>query len=344
MRKVVITGGAGFIGSHTAVELYRAGYLPVVVDNFETSDRRILERVREIVGGGFPAHEVDCRDREALRRVFKEEGDCFGVIHFAAYKAVGESQARALDYHDNNLGSLLNLLAVMREVGLERLVFSSSATVYGEADELPVTEETPVKPAESTYGRTKQMCETIIEDTAGSEMTLKAVTLRYFNPVGAHPSGRIGELPLGTPANLVPFVTQTAAGLRDRLTVFGDDYPTRDGSCIRDYIHVVDLAQAHVLALNWLGEEQARQSFNEIVNVGTGSGTSVFEAIAAFETAAGTPLPYQVGPRRPGDVIASYASVEKARRVLGWRAERTIVDAMRDAWRWQLALRDQPLT
>jgi UDP-glucose 4-epimerase len=341
-KKVVITGGGGFIGSHTAIELYAAGYLPVVVDNFGASDRRIIGRAQELAGGRFAVHEVDCRDRAGLRRVFASEGECFGVIHFAAHKSVGASGPEALSYYDNNLGSLTTLLGVMAEVGLRNLVFSSSATVYGEADELPVTEATPIKPAESVYGRTKQLGELIINDTAASKTPLSAVTLRYFNPVGAHPSGRIGELPIGTPANLVPFITQTAIGLRKELTVFGGDYDTPDGTCMRDYIHVVDLAKAHVSALNWLGKQQ-RQGFNEIFNVGTGKATSVLEAISAFEKASGTQLAYRVGPRRSGDVVNSYANVDKARAELGWSTELTISDAMRDAWRWQVALRDNPL-
>lgn len=342
MKKVVITGGAGFIGSHTAVELHAAGYLPIVVDNFGASDRRVLSRVREITGAEFPVYEIDCRDRAALLRMFATEGECFGVIHFAAHKAVGVSRAEALAYYENNLGSLLSLLSAMQEVGLSKLVFSSSATVYGQADQLPVTEATPTQPAESVYGRTKQVCELIIADTALSKTPLEAVTLRYFNPVGAHPSGRIGELPIGKPENLVPFITQTAIGLRDALTVFGSDYPTRDGTCTRDYIHVVDLAKAHIAALEWLGK-QPQSSFNEIFNVGTGASTSVLEAIAAFEQASGEKLTYRMGPRRTGDVVESYANVDKARAVLGWRSELTILDAMRDAWRWQVNLKNAPL-
>jgi UDP-glucose 4-epimerase len=341
-RKVVITGGGGFIGSHTAIELHAAGYLPVVIDNFGASDRRIIGRAQELAGARFAVHEVDCRDRAGLRRVFASEGECFGVIHFAAHKAVGASGPEALSYYENNLGSLTTLLGVMADVGLQRLVFSSSATVYGEADELPVTEATPTKPAESVYGRTKQICEQIISDTAASKTPLAAVTLRYFNPVGAHPSGRIGELPIGAPANLVPYITQTAIGIRQELTVFGGDYATPDGTCMRDYVHVVDLAKAHVAALDWLGR-QAREHFNEVFNVGTGKATSVLQAIAAFERASGTKLKYRVGPRRSGDVVESYANVDKARVELGWRSELEILDAMRDAWRWQVALKDNPL-
>jgi UDP-glucose 4-epimerase len=341
-QKVVITGGAGFIGSHTAVELCAAGYLPVVIDNFGASDRRLIERVQQIAGMKFPVHAVDCRDRSALRRVFADEGDCFGVIHFAAHKAVGASVPEALAYYDNNIGSLTSLLGVLGELGLRNVVYSSSATVYGEAKELPVTELSETQPAISPYGRTKQMCEWVLTDTAASKIPLKAVMLRYFNPVGAHPSGRIGELPIGKPENLVPFITQTAIGLRDQLVVFGHDYPTPDGTCTRDYIHVVDLAKAHIAALAWLGREQ-RGSFSEVFNVGTGAATSVLQAIHAFEQASGTKLNYRLGPRRPGDIVESYANVDKARKVLGWHAELTILDAMRDAWRWQVALKNDPL-
>jgi UDP-glucose 4-epimerase len=341
-RKVVITGGGGFIGSHTAIELHAAGYQPVVVDNFKASDRRIIGRAQELAGAEFAVHEVDCRDHAALAQVFRSEGECFGVIHFAAHKAVGASGPEALAYYHNNLGSLLTLLAVMNEFGQRRLVFSSSATVYGEADDLPVTERSPTKPAESVYGKTKQIGEQIIADTAVSKTPLQSVVLRYFNPVGAHPSGRIGELPIGTPANLVPFITQTAIGLRDELTVFGADYDTVDGTCMRDYLHVVDLAKAHVASLDYIGR-QTRDRFNEIFNVGTGQATSVLQAIAAFEQASGTKLRYRVGARRPGDVVSSYANVDKARAELGWRAELTILEAMRDAWKWQVALKNDPL-
>jgi UDP-glucose 4-epimerase len=342
MKKVIVTGGAGFIGSHTAIELDRAGYQPVIVDNFGASDRRMLGRIKSILGHELPSHELDCRDPVALRRLFEREGACFGVIHFAAHKSVAKSVAQPLDYYDNNLGSLVTLLRAMAEADVPHLVFSSSATVYGQADELPVTEASPVKPAESPYGRTKQFCEAIIDDVVRSGAALRAVTLRYFNPVGAHPSGLIGELPLGKPENLVPFITQTAAGLRDELVVFGDDYPTPDGTCTRDYVHVVDLAQAHVSALAWL-ERETRKSFNEVFNVGTGAATSVLQAIQAFERASGAKLRYRIGPRRPGDVVESYASVGKANQVLRWQATQTIDDAMRDAWRWQVALRDNPL-
>lgn len=342
MKKVIVTGGAGFIGSHTAVELSRAGYMPVVVDNFCASERAMLGRLRQIIGHDFPVHELDCRDEQKLRAVFAAEGDVFGVIHFAAFKAVGVSVEKPIDYYDNNVGSLLVLLRTMFDAKVSNFVFSSSCTVYGQPDKLPVTEASPQKTAESPYGRTKQVCEGVIEDVVRSKAPLKAVTLRYFNPVGAHPSALIGELPIGRPENLVPFITQTAVGLRDQLTVFGNDYDTPDGTCVRDYIHVVDLAIAHVKALDWLAK-QPLEPRNEVFNVGTGRGTTVLEAISAFEQASGQKLNYRIGPRRTGDVIETYASVEKSERVLGFKTERTMLQAMGDAYRWQLALRDNPL-
>jgi len=338
VRKVIVTGGAGFIGSHTVVELSSAGYTPIIVDNFCNSDRKVLVGLEAIVERPIHCHEIDCNDPEALARVFEAEGEIFGVIHFAAYKSVSESVARPLDYYRNNVGSLLTLLERMQISGVRNLVFSSSCTVYGQPDALPVTEETPRKPAESPYGATKQVCEWIIDDVVKAGDPVRVVTLRYFNPIGAHPSGLIGELPLGTPDNLVPFITQTAAGIWQRLTVFGDDYPTPDGSCIRDYIHVMDLANAHVKALDWL-EAQRQAACNEVFNVGTGKGCSVFEAIQAFARASGVSLPYTVGPRRSGDIEQIFANADKAERVLGWKAQRSIEDAMRDAWKWQRALK-----
>jgi UDP-glucose 4-epimerase len=343
MKKVIVTGGAGFIGSHTAFELSRAGYLPVVVDNFCGSERAMLGRLRQLIGHEFPVYELDCREPAALARVFAEQGPVFGVIHFAAHKAVSVSVEKPLDYYDNNVGSLFVLLRTMLEAKVSNFVFSSSCTVYGQPDSLPVTETSPIKTAESPYGRTKQVCEDVIADVVRSRAALKAVTLRYFNPVGAHPSGLIGELPIGRPENLVPYITQTALGLRDQLTIFGNDYPTPDGTCVRDYIHVVDLAKAHVRALNWLGQ-QPETPANEVFNVGTGRGTTVLQAIQAFEQASGQKLNYRIGPRRVGDVVETYACVEKSARVLGFQTELSILDAMRDAYRWQLALRDNPLT
>lgn len=343
MKKVIVTGGAGFIGSHTCVELVAAGYEPIIVDNFCASERGMVGRLEQILGKRVTVYDIDCRDVAGLDRVFTEHPDTFGVIHFAAFKAVGVSVDRPLDYFDNNLTSLWTLLRAQFRHQVPHLVFSSSCTVYGQPDKLPVTEASPLKAAESPYGRTKQMCEDIINDVVRSKAPLKAVTLRYFNPVGAHESALIGELPIGRPENLVPFITQTAVGIRDKLTVFGNDYDTSDGTCVRDYIHVLDLANAHVRALDWL-REQDRSCFNEVFNVGTGRGTTVLEAIRAFEEASGTRLNYEIGPRRVGDVIETYASVDKAKSVLGWEAKRDIKQALGDAYRWQVALRDNPLT
>ncbi len=339
MKKVLVTGGAGYIGSHTSLELWQAGYLPVLVDNFCASDRRIPQRMQKLAGRDFAVHELDCRNAEALGRVFEAEQDIFGVVHFAAHKSVGVSVRDPRAYYDNNINSLLTLLGVMQEAKVERIVFSSSCTVYGQPDALPVTEQSPLKRAESPYGRTKQICESILNDVVTSGAALRGVTLRYFNPVGAHPSGLIGELPLGRPETLVPYITQSAAGLRDPLTVFGSDYPTRDGTCVRDYIHIVDLARAHVAAFDWI-ERQPGGAFNEVFNVGTGRGVSVLEAIHAFEAASNRPLEHKLGPRRPGDAVEVYASVEKAQRELGWQSTLGILDAMRDAWRWQQNLRN----
>jgi len=343
LKKVIVTGGAGFIGSHTIVQLHAAGYSPIVVDTFVNSDRRIIGRLERIVGQKIPTYEVDCCDRDAVEGVLQREADVLGVIHFAAHKAVGASVKNPLDYFRNNLGSLGSVLEAMLGSGVKLFVFSSSCTVYGQPDTLPVTETSPIKAAESPYGRTKQMCEDIINDVVASGADLRAVTLRYFNPVGAHPSALIGELPLGTPENLVPYITQTAVGLRERLTVFGNDYPTSDGTCVRDYIHVLDLASAHVRALAWLQARTGAPPVNEVFNVGTGRGTSVLEAITAFEKVSGTKLNYTMGSRRPGDVIETYADVTKAQEQLQWRAKLSIEDAMADAYRWQLALEANPL-
>ncbi|MEN9578291.1 MAG: UDP-glucose 4-epimerase GalE [Pseudomonadota bacterium] len=342
-RKVLVTGGAGFIGSHTVVELCAAGYEPIIVDNFCNSDRRILSRIERIVGRPVTCRELDCADGAAMTRLFETDGRFFGVIHFAAHKAVGASVGQPLKYYRNNVGSLVTLLETMRDQAVRNLVFSSSCTVYGQPDTLPVTEATPRKTAESPYGRSKQFCEDVIDDTVRSGQVLSAVTLRYFNPVGAHPSSLIGELPIGAPENLVPYITQTAAGIREQLTVFGDDYDTPDGTCVRDYIHVVDLAKAHVSALNWLSRRNDTPN-NEVLNVGTGRGTSVLQAIAAFEQAAGKKLNYRIGPRRPGDVVETYANVDKSQSTLEWKCELTTLDAMRDAYNWQASLATNPLS
>lgn len=338
-RKVIVTGGAGFIGSHTVVELAEAGYTPVIVDDFSNSEEKVLARIEQLVGYAVKTYRVDCTDKEALQAVFDEESNIGGAIHFAAFKAVGESVAEPLKYYQNNVGSMVTLLEVMEENAVNCLVFSSSCTVYGQPDELPVTEETPMAPPQSPYGHTKQICEGIIKDQIKVGNGLKAISLRYFNPIGAHSSHLIGELPIGVPLNLVPYITQTAAGIREKLTVFGDDYKTEDGTCLRDYIHVVDLAKAHVKALNWLFGE-AGDNAHEVINLGTGRGDSVLEIINTFEAVSGQKLNYEIGARREGDVEQIYASVEKSESLLGWKTELTLEDAIRDAWEWQRSLAD----
>lgn len=336
-KRVLVTGGAGFIGSHTVVALHEAGYFPVVVDDFRNSRREVIRVLRELTGEAMVAHEIDCCDADAVAAVLETNGPLYGAIHFAADKSVSESVRDPLKYYENNVGSLVVLLRALAAVAVRNLVFSSSCTVYGEPERQPVTEEFPRQPAESPYGHTKQVCEDVVRAQVKAGVDLAAVLLRYFNPVGAHPSARIGELPLGTPENLVPYITQTAAGWREKLTVFGDDYDTPDGSCIRDYIHVMDLAEAHVRALDWLAE-QGGDGLVEVVNVGTGRGVSVLEAVKAFEEASGETLNYEVGARRPGDIMQIWADTTKAEEVLGWKATRGVEEAMADAWRWQQTL------
>lgn len=336
MKTILVTGGAGFIGSHTVVELAAAGYRPVVVDNFANSEHFVLKRLEKLTNKPVACYEQDYQDTAKLREVIAKE-KVGGVIHFAAFKQVGESVAEPLKYYDNNVAGFVELLKLCEELKLKNFVFSSSCTVYGQPDKLPVGEDSPVKPAESPYGSTKQIDETILRDAAGVSQSFNAISLRYFNPIGAHPTALIGELPKGTPANLVPLVTQTAAGWREYLKVYGTDYPTADGSCVRDYIHVVDLAKAHVRALNYL--EAQPSAFYDFVNVGTGTGSSVLEVIKTFEKVSGVKLKYQVAPRRLGDVVATYASVDKAAKVLGWSAEKSLADGLTDAWRWQQTLK-----
>jgi UDP-glucose 4-epimerase len=338
MKKILVTGGAGYIGSHTVVELAQAGYEPVIIDNFSNSEESALAGIRGILGRDVPCHRIDCGDAEALRQVFRTEGDIAGVIHFAAFKAVGESVQKPLAYFHNNVGSLITLLQVMKDEGVENLVFSSSCTVYGVPDQLPVTEATPTKPANSPYGRTKQMCEDIVHDAAAApDNKVHTILLRYFNPIGAHESAKIGELPLGVPNNLVPFITQTAAGLREKLTIFGNDYDTLDGTNVRDYIHVVDLAQAHIVAVQRLLDRKASEVV-ETFNVGTGHGNSVLEVVQTFEQASGQKLNYAIGPRRPGDVPAIYADVTKSVQELGFSTSTSLEDSLASAWKWQQSL------
>lgn len=335
--KILVTGGAGFIGSHTVVELHNAGFEPVIIDNLYNSNLNVLEGIKKITGKEFPFYEIDCNDADKVRALFeKEKFD--GVIHFAAYKAVGESVEKPLNYYENNLISLLVLLRAAQEFHVDKLVFSSSCTVYGQPEQLPVTESTPRLPANSPYGNTKAIAEDIIRDHVHSRPGLKAISLRYFNPIGAHETSLIGELPNGVPSNLVPFITQTAAGLRKSLTVFGNDYDTPDGTCIRDFIHVVDLAKAHVKALDLL-ESQTDTNYYDVFNVGTGEGYTVLQLINTFEEVNGVKLNYTIGPRREGDVEKIYAQSDKVNNVMKWRAEKTMADALRDAWNWQLKLK-----
>ena len=334
---VLVSGGAGYIGSHTAVELINAGFDVVIVDNLSNSDMGAVEGVRKITGVDVPFVNVDCCDKEAFAKVF-ESYDFDSVIHFAAYKAVGESVADPMKYYGNNLTSFMNIIELMRKYGRRNIVFSSSATVYGEADELPVTEQTPRKPATSPYGNTKQMCEDILRDSVTAYEGLQGIALRYFNPIGAHPSALIGELPRGVPQNLVPYITQTAAGIRECLSVFGDDYPTPDGSCLRDYIDVVDLAKAHVVAISRMTQGKCKATY-EIFNIGTGNAVSVFELVHGFEKANSLKLNYKVTPRRAGDVTAVWADTQLANTELGWTAERTLDETLASAWAWEKHVR-----
>ena len=340
MKKILITGGAGYIGSHTAVELVNSGFEPIIIDDLSNSNADVIDRLEEITGKRLAFYKGDCSDRSLLDEIANEH-EISGVIHFAAFKAVGESTKLPLKYYQNNVGSLLALLDFMKGKGIKDLVFSSSCTVYGQADELPVTEETPRKDAESPYGNTKKICEDILRDFVSSEAGIRVIALRYFNPIGAHPTGKIGELPSGVPSNLVPFVTQVAAGIRERVTIFGDDYDTVDGTCVRDYIHVVDLADAHVKALAFL-EKQPDDSY-EVFNVGTGNGNTVLEVIQTFEKVNNLKLNYQIGPRRPGDVVKIWADTHKINTVLGWTPKFNLEDSLRDSWNWEKTLRKQEI-
>lgn len=337
--KVLVTGGSGFIGSHTVVELQKAGYKVVAIDNFENSTPSVIKNIEKITGQNLDFIQADIRDKHALISVFNQHPDIKAVIHFAAYKAVGESVEKPLAYYENNVGGTVNLVEAMQQHGVQKLVFSSSCTVYGDvsADALPITEASPVVKANSPYGNTKKICEELLFDAAKSSST-QVVALRYFNPIGAHDTALIGELPNGIPNNLIPFVTQTAIGIREKLTVFGNDYPTRDGSCIRDFIHVVDLAKAHVKAIEFLNNTTQNYS---VFNIGTGNGNTVLEVITAFEKVSGKKLNYQIGPRREGDVVQIFASCNKAINELGWKAERSLENALETAWKWELHLQQQ---
>lgn len=338
MAKILVTGGCGYIGSHTIVDLIENGYDVICVDNNSRSNPNVLEGVQKITGKAVKNYKVDLCNFDDTFAIFQENEDIDGIIHFAAYKAVGESVEKPLMYFENNLYSLINLLKCVQEFNIPRFVFSSSCTVYGEPDVPMVTEETPPKPAASPYGYTKQMGEQILGEYQKANDT-QVVLLRYFNPVGAHSSGIIGELPIGKPQNLVPAITQTAIGKLPKMIVFGDDYPTRDGSCIRDFIHVSDIAHAHTLAIKYL-QEGKNDKGTEIFNLGTGNGVTVLEAIRAFEKVSGVKLNYEIGPRRPGDIMAIYANNDKAKASLGWNPSRSLDEMMSTAWKWELKLKE----
>ena len=333
MKKILVTGGLGFIGSHTVVELQQAGYEVIIIDNLYNSKIEVLDSIIAITGTKPSYFNIDLRDKIAVEDFFKNN-KIEGVIHFAASKAVGESVKHPLSYYENNISTLVYLLKEINKYKLSNFIFSSSCTVYGQADELPITENAPTKPAESPYGNTKQIGEEIIKDSCKAN-GLKAIALRYFNPIGAHETIHIGELPLGVPQNLIPFVTQTAAGIRKELSVFGDDYPTKDGTAVRDYIHVVDLAKAHIAALERLLKNKNKKDF-EVFNVGTGTGSSVLEVIQAFEKVSKTKLNYKIVDRRAGDITSAYADTTLAKVELGWETEKTLDDALLAAWQWQL--------
>lgn len=334
---VLVTGGAGYIGSHTAVELINAGYDVVIVDNLSNSEKSAVDGIRKITGAEIPFEQADCTDKAAMARIF-DKYKFNSVIHFAASKAVGESVLIPLTYYRNNIDSLLTMLELMKEKGVRNIVFSSSCTVYGQPEVLPVTEATPRQPATSPYGNTKQICEDILRDTTAVTPSVFGIALRYFNPIGAHPSGLIGELPKGVPGNLVPFITQTAAGLRGELSVFGDDYDTPDGSAVRDYIDVVDLAKAHVLAVGRMIKGKSKANY-EFFNVGTGNGVSVLELVSKFQEATGVKLKYKIVGRRAGDIEKIWADTSYANNELGWKAERGLKETLASAWAWEKNVR-----
>ncbi|WP_190811065.1 UDP-glucose 4-epimerase GalE [Flagellimonas sp. S3867] len=337
--KILVTGGLGFIGSHTVVELQNEGFEVVIIDNLSNSSEDVLDGIVAITGQQPVFEKFDLREKSKVQDFFARHHDIEGVIHFAASKAVGESVEEPLLYYENNLGVLVYMLQELTKKDKGNFIFSSSCTVYGQADKLPITEDAPVKPAESPYGNTKQVGEEIIRDTCNVNPDLSAIALRYFNPVGAHPTVEIGELPIGVPQNLVPFITQTGVGLREQLSVFGDDYPTNDGTCIRDYIHVVDVAKAHVVALQRLLNKKNESNY-EVFNLGTGKGSSVLEVIKSFEKVSGEKLNYKIVDRRAGDVIQAYADTQKANNELGWKAHSTLDDSMKSAWDWERKIRN----
>lgn len=336
--KILVTGGLGFIGSHTVVELQNNGYEVVIIDNLSNSSMAVLEGITSITAKVPLFENIDLRDKTAVRNFFEKYTDIAGVIHFAASKAVGESVGKPLEYYENNIGSLVYLLQEMQNLPQANLIFSSSCTVYGQAEKMPIDENSPIQAALSPYGNTKQIGEEIITDAA-KVTDIAAILLRYFNPIGAHPSAAIGELPLGVPQNLVPFITQTAMGLRKELSVYGNDYPTPDGTCVRDYIHVVDLAKAHVVALQRLLDKKNTEKV-EIFNLGSGVGSSVLEVIEAFEKVSNQKLAYKIVDRREGDVTMAYANTDKANTILGWKTQSSLEEAIESAWKWEQKIRN----
>lgn len=333
-KKILVTGGAGYIGAHTAVELHESGFIPILVDNFSKSDHTLLQGIGQLVGSTPKFYEGDCTDKEFLDVVFETEKDLAGVMHFAAYKSVVESVKNPIKYYRNNINSLLSLLEVMEGHGVFRFIFSSSCTVYGEPESIPVDENAPFRQAESPYGATKQIGERILEDAVKASKSLQVISLRYFNPIGAHPSALMGERPMDIPDNLVPYITQTASGKRKKLVIFGNDYDTPDGTCVRDFIHVVDLAKAHVCSIQKLMEAQKKASF-DVYNLGTGEGVSVLHLVKEFISVTGIDLAYEIGPRRPGDVVRTFANPHKAQVELGWQTKYSIREALQHAWAWE---------
>lgn len=339
-KKILVTGGLGYIGSHTCVELIQQDFEVLIVDNLSNSSIEVLDGIKSITGKSPEFLKIDLRNRSKVNQLFEEHPDLSGIIHFAASKAVGESVNEPLLYYDNNLGSLIYLLqSIEKKAAAFPFIFSSSCTVYGQADRMPITEQAPIKKAESPYGNTKQIGEEILYDNTLSNDKLKVIALRYFNPIGSHPSNKIGELPKGKPQNLIPFITQTAGGIHEKLSVYGDDYPTPDGTCIRDYIHVVDLAKAHVVGLKRMIANEQTENF-EVFNLGTGKGNSVMEVIKVFEEISGVSLNYEVVSRRDGDIVEAYADTTKANEILGWKAENDLRYALETAWEWEKKIRD----
>ncbi|MEO8234312.1 MAG: UDP-glucose 4-epimerase GalE [Flavobacterium sp.] len=335
--KILVTGGLGFIGSHTVVELQKEGFEVVIIDNLSNSSEEVLKGIVAITGK-IPLYEkLDLREKTSIQNFFKKHNDVEGVIHFAASKAVGESVENPLLYYENNINTLVYILQELQQKTEANFIFSSSCTVYGQAEKMPITENAPIQTAISPYGNTKQIGEEIITEVC-KVSTINSILLRYFNPIGAHPSAEIGELPIGVPQNLIPYITQTGMGLRKELSVYGNDYPTPDGTCIRDYIHVVDLAKAHVIALQRLLNKKNLDKV-ETFNLGTGTGSSVLEVITTFEKVSGRKLPYKIVPRREGDIVSAYANTDKANTVLGWKAQSTLEEALASAWKWEVKIR-----